>query len=120
MPTRTRAGSDRELLRPPTLRDRYRRTGDLGAIRAAATDRVGRARTVAAPSGPIPKRRPADSSHGTRVGRAARGMADLTATPDELIAGFRELFPREYEIAFLTLATNGGPIGSLSWNVETR
>jgi hypothetical protein len=32
-------------------------------------------------------------------------MADLTATPDELISTFRELFPREYEVAFLTLTT---------------
>jgi hypothetical protein len=32
-------------------------------------------------------------------------MADLTATPEELIATFRELFPREYEIAMLTLMT---------------
>jgi hypothetical protein len=31
-------------------------------------------------------------------------MADLTATPEELIGTFRELFPREYEEAFLTLA----------------
>jgi hypothetical protein len=32
-------------------------------------------------------------------------MADLTATPDELIAVFRELFPREHEIAMLNLMT---------------
>jgi hypothetical protein len=32
-------------------------------------------------------------------------MADLTATPEELIATFRELFPREHEIAMLTLMT---------------
>lgn len=29
----------------------------------------------------------------------------LTATPEELIATFRELFPQEFQIAFLTLST---------------
>ncbi|MBX6387303.1 MAG: hypothetical protein IRZ07_30725 [Microbispora sp.] len=32
-------------------------------------------------------------------------MTDLTATADELLAVVRERFPREYEIALLTLAT---------------
>jgi hypothetical protein len=41
-------------------------------------------------------------------------MADLTATPDELIAVFRELFSREHEIAFLTLANRNRPSGSPS------
>ncbi|NJP28065.1 MULTISPECIES: hypothetical protein [unclassified Microbispora] len=31
-------------------------------------------------------------------------MTDLTATADELLDIVRERFPREYEIAFLTLA----------------
>ena len=30
-------------------------------------------------------------------------MADVTETPEELIGTFRELFPREHEIAMLTL-----------------
>lgn len=32
-------------------------------------------------------------------------MTDLTATAEELLAVVRERFPREYEIALLTLAT---------------
>lgn len=32
-------------------------------------------------------------------------MGELTATPDEVMATFRELFPREYDVAMLTLTT---------------
>lgn len=48
-------------------------------------------------------------------------MAELTASPEDLLAVVRDLFPREHEIAFLTLLarTQAARIAELEAHQDT-